>query len=103
MRKKKGFKPHFRRHKKNGHPAYIYSAFGNEFKYVGITHAKYTDGKRNRKLKYNPNLKDTRQSYARPFSTHDLKKNFKKKPLLKFRLHIFDRLTIKKSQRKYRR
>lgn len=73
MAKTKQIKPHFRTHKINGHPSYIYAEIDNEYKYIGITHANFTQGLRNKKLKFNPNNKDSRKSYARPFSTHDKK------------------------------
>ena len=37
--KYKIIKPHFRTHKKNGHPSYIYADNGNEYKYIGLTHS----------------------------------------------------------------
>lgn len=42
MAKTKQIKPHFRTHKINGHPSYIYAEMGDEYKYIGITHANIT-------------------------------------------------------------
>lgn len=57
MSKKKRFKPIFKRHKINGHPSYIYDEYEDQYKYIGITHAKITQGVKNKKLRCNPNVK----------------------------------------------
>lgn len=59
-------KDEFRQNKKNGHPAYIYAKIGNEYKYIGITHSKITEGITNIKLDKNPNPKDKKTAFARP-------------------------------------
>lgn len=102
--KYKIIEPHFRTHKKNGHPSYIYADNGNEYKYIGITHAKYTHGSKNIKFKINPeiNPKDSRPSHLRSFSTHDLKTNFKKRKLKGFGVHKADKKRISKIKRNYR-
>ncbi len=102
MIKAKQIKPYFRRHKVNGHPSYIYAENDDEYKYIGITHAKITQGLKNKKLKFNPNSKDSRQSYARPFSTHDKKSNFKNKKLKGYRVHKADKRTFRNIKKNYR-
>ena len=62
-----------------GHPTYIYAQVGNEFIFVGITHAKITDGIKNIQLERNPNPKDKRPSYMRPFADKKHKSSFGKK------------------------
>lgn len=57
MAKFKIVKPHFRTHRNNGHPSYIYAQSKDEYKYIGITHANNTHGLDNIKLKSNPNPK----------------------------------------------
>lgn len=91
MAKFKIFKPYFKTHKVNGHPSYIYAENNDEYKYVGITHANSTHGMNNKKLKYNPNSNDFRISYARPYSTHDKKRNYKKKKLNRYKIHKADK------------
>lgn len=102
MPKIKYIKPHFRIHKVNGHPSYIYEEIGNEYKYIGITHSPITYGINNNKLRFNPNSKDSRQSYARPFSTHDKKSNFKKKKLKGYKVHKIDKKIINNIKKNYR-
>ncbi len=102
MAKKVQIKPHFRTHRKNGHPAYVYEETKDEYKYINITHAPRTYGIDNKRLRFNPNNSDPSTSYARPFSTHDLKKNFKTKRLRGYRLHKADKKLIRKIKRKYR-
>lgn len=99
--KYKIIKPHFRTHKKNGHPSYIYADNGNEYKYIGLTHSKKTYGQFNKPLKFNPNNKDIRISYVRKFSTHDLKKNFKKNKLNGYKIHKVDKKLISKIKINY--
>lgn len=102
MAKTKQIKPHFRTHKINGHPSYIYAEMGDEYKYIGITHSKTTHKLDNKKLKFNPNSKDSRPSYARPFSTHDKKSNFKKKKLKGYKVHKADKKTFRNIKKNYR-
>lgn len=97
----KAIKPHFRTHKKNGHPSYIYAENNDEYKYIGITHADKTYGQYNKKLKYNPNVQDPKLSHARPFSTHDKKNNFKKSKLSGYRIHNADKKTIARVKKNY--
>ena len=102
MAKTKQIKPHFRTHKVNGHPSYIYAEISDEYKYIGITHADITQGLRNKKLTFNPNSKDFRISYARPFSTHDKKSNFKRKKLKGYKIHNADKKTFSNIKKNYR-
>ena len=75
---KESKKDEFRKEKETGHPAYIYAKIGNKFKYIGITHAKITDGMENIKLDKNPNPKDQKESYIRPYSQQKSVNKFKK-------------------------
>ena len=53
----------FRTHnvsKEGKHPAYIYAKVGDEYVYVGITHASITNGMKNIPLEKNPNPQDRR-------------------------------------------
>ena len=102
MSKTKIIKPLFKIHKKNGHPAYIYAEYDDQYKYIGITHADSTHKLKNIKLKFNPNKKDNRVSYVRPFSTHDRKKNFKKCNLNGYKVHKADKKTLRKIKKNYR-
>lgn len=72
-------KNEFRQNKKTRHPAYIYAKVGNEFKYIGITHAEITEGVKNIKLDKNPNPKDAEPAYARPKAEKSKTSNFKSK------------------------
>ncbi len=71
-------KNEFRRHKKSKHPTHIYARVGNEFKYIGLTHAEITDGVKNIKLDKNPNPNDFRTAYFKPKAQKDRVNNFKK-------------------------
>ena len=79
---KKIFKKHFRKNRSkqsHGHPAYVYRKTGNEYIYLGLTHSPITKGKRNIRLKANPNPMDRRVSYVRPFVRSDHIKFFSKR------------------------
>lgn len=67
----------FRKNKVSGHPAYIYAKVGNDYKFIGITHSKITDGMQNIKLDKNPNPKDKKSAYALPKSDKAKTNNFK--------------------------
>ena len=69
MAKKRQTRSEFRRtNLKQGlnHPTYIYARVGDDYRYLGIIHAKITDGIQNVPLTKNPNPKDKRASYVRP-------------------------------------
>ena len=102
MSKSKIIKPFFKIHKKNGHPAYIYAEYDDQYKYIGITHAEITQGIRNKKIKFNSNNKDPRTCYARPFSTHDKKSIFKKRKLKNYKIHRVDKKIFRSIKKKYR-
>jgi len=62
-----------------GHPTYIYARRGDDFYYIGLTHAKITNGVKNIKLERNPNPKDKREAYFIPRSQSNKKASFGKK------------------------
>ena len=64
---------------KGGHPAYIYAQIGDQYKFVGITHAKITDNIENIPLDQNPNPKDKRKAYMRPINKKQNRGSFGKK------------------------
>ena len=72
-------KTHFRKNYRTNHPAYIYAydPSVNEYLYIGITHAAITKGIKNIKID-NPNPKDAKDSFMRPYATHEKVKNFAK-------------------------
>ena len=65
--------------KYKGHPTYIYAQIGDEFLFVGITHSEITNGVKNIKLDKNPNPKDKKNAYFRPFTDKMGKSSFGKK------------------------
>ncbi len=79
MAKKNERKNEFRKNRVTGHPTYIYAKSGDDYKYIGITHAKVTDGTKNIPLAKNPNPKDSRQSYVRPTADKKNRSTFGKK------------------------
>lgn len=81
--------------KASRHPVYIYAKIGNKLKYVGITHSNITDGIENIPLIKNPNPKDKRKSYMRPYSRLDHKTSFGKKQK-GWKLHPEDKKKIPK-------
>ncbi len=76
---KKKQKNEFRFNRTINHPTYIYAKDGNDYKYIGLTHARITQGTENIPLSRNPNPKDSRTSYARPFADRKPKSTFGKK------------------------
>ena len=72
---------------------------GDEYKYIGLTHSPTTHGKRNIRLRVNPNPKDFRKSYARPFCRTDKIKDFSKKKLRGWKISKRDRTRIRKIKR----
>lgn len=82
MAKKRQPRNEFRRNNnKDGrsHPAYIYEKVGNEYRFIGITHAPITKGIKNIPLEDNPNPNDDSQSYARPKAEKAHQASFGKK------------------------
>ena len=79
MAKKRQSKSEFRRtNLKDGknHPTYIYAKVGEEYCYLGITHAKITKGVQNIRLDNNPNPKDKRTAYVRPTAQKSHRSSF---------------------------
>ena len=72
-------KNEFRKNKGTLHPAYIYAKVGNEYKFIGLTHSKITDGVKNIKLEKNPNPKDGRTAYMKPVVESGKTNKFSKK------------------------
>lgn len=103
MSKRRQIKPYFRRHKVDGHKMLIYGETrdGKDYKYVNFTHANFTRGLKNIKLKFNIDSNDKEPCYVRPFTTHDSKSNFKKKKLKRLRVHKADKKIIRKVKRNY--
>ena len=103
MSKRKQIKPYFRRHKIDGHKKLIYGETydGKDYKYASFTHAKFTQGLKNTKLKYNIDSADREDCYVRPFTTHDSKGNFKKKKLKGLKIHKADKKIIRKVKHNY--
>lgn len=64
--------------KSNGHPAYVFGEKGDSYIYIGLTHSPKTYKVKNYKLSRNPNPKDSKDSYVRPFATLDKKSKFSK-------------------------
>ena len=62
-----------------GHPVYIYAKEGNNYKFIGITHAEITQGVKNIKLDKNPNPNDKRSAYAKPKPQKEKTSKFSKK------------------------
>ncbi len=87
----------FRTHnvsKEGKHPAYIFAKVGDEYVYVGITHAEITKGIKNIPLERNPNPHDKRKAFFRPRSSKDNKSRFgKRKP---WKLSEKDKLKVPK-------
>lgn len=82
MPKRRQSKNEFRRtNKKDGknHPTYIYAREGDDYVYLGITHAKITKGTKNIQLDKNPNPKDKRTAYVRPVAQKADKSSFGEK------------------------
>lgn len=77
-----------------GHPAYIYAQVGDEFKFIGITHAEITNNMKNIPLDVNPNPEDSLQSYALSQAEKSHKASFGKK-LKGWRLSDSDKEKIK--------
>lgn len=69
----------FRKHKKSGHPAYIYEKVDDEFVFIGITHSEITNDTKNIRLEQNPDPNDKRTAYAKPVSESDKQNRFGKR------------------------
>ena len=96
---KRPFKKHFRvNHSKesSGHPSYIIRRVGDNYDSIGLTHSPVTDNKKNFRLRKNPNPKDDRVSYVRPFFKSDPIKKFSKRIIRGWKF-------IKRDKKKIRR
>lgn len=73
----------FRKRRKggDGHPEYIYRKVGNNFEFIGITHAPITRGVKNIKLDKNPNPADGSVAYIKSTPEKRSTSEFHKKPL----------------------
>ena len=99
---KKRFKKHFRvNHSKesSSHPSYILRRVGDSFDSIGLTHSPITDGKRNIRLSKNPNPKDNRPSYIRPFFRRDPIGKFSKRKIHGWKFAKRDKKKIKRVSR----
>lgn len=63
---------------RKGHPTYVYARVKDEFKYIGITHARITDHIKNIPLEKNPDPFDKDSAYLRPITSCDKSKHFGK-------------------------
>lgn len=78
------------------HPNYVYEIRGNTAITIGLTHARITDGVRNIPLIKNPNPKDNRKSYARPFSNKVPMDKLSKKPYKNYKVQRKDKKRLKR-------
>ena len=62
-----------------GHPTYVYARTGDEYSFLGITHAEITKGVRNIPLERNPNPKENKKAYIRPNADKSHRSSFGKK------------------------
>lgn len=75
-RKKYQPRNEFRKHKRSGHPAYIFAKVDDEFLFLGITHADVTRGIKNIQLDSNPDSKDNMPAYIKNVVEHDKSNQF---------------------------
>lgn len=62
-----------------GHPTYIYARDGDDYHYIGLTHAEITKGVKNIPLDRNPNPEDRRKAYFMPKAQKSHRASFGKK------------------------
>ena len=62
-----------------GHPTYVYARQGDDYFYIGLTHAKITKGVKNIPLEKNPNPKDKRAAFFRLQAEKNNRASFGKK------------------------
>ena len=99
---KRRFKKHFRinhSRESSGHPSYIIRKVGENYDSIGLTHSPITDNKRNVKLRKNPNKRDNRASYIRPFFRRDPIKKFSKRRIRGWKFIKRDKKRIRKYSR----
>ena len=98
----KRFKKHFRiNHSKesSGHPAYVIRKVGDFYDYIGLTHSSVTDKRKNIRLRKNPNPKDGRVSYIRPFFRRDPIKRFSRRKIQGWKFMKRDKKRIRRISR----
>ena len=99
---KRPFKKHFRVNRSKEasvHPTYVIRKKGENYDYIGLTHSPVTDNKRNIKLSRNPNPKDNRTSYVRPFFRSDPIKKFSGKRIRGWKFAKKDKNKIRRISR----
>ena len=99
---KKRFKKHFRVNRSkeaSTNPAYVIRKRGKNYDYIGLTHSSVTDSKRNIRLSKNPNPKDNRPSYIRPFFRSGPIRKFSKKRIRGWKFAKRDKNKIKRVSR----
>ena len=101
-RHKRLFKKHFRVNRSKEasvHPAYVIRKKGDDYDYIGLTHSPFTDGKRNVRLRKNPNPNDNRISYMRPFFRSGPIKKFSRKKIRGWKFAKRDKKKIRRISR----
>lgn len=96
---KKPFKKHFRINRSkqsHNHPTYVIRKRGDSYDYIGLTHSPLTDNRRNIKLRKNPNPKEKRASYIRPFFRTDPIKKFSRKRIRGWKFSKRDKKKVRK-------
>ena len=98
FKSKRPFKKHFRVNRSKEasvHPAYVIRKKGDSYDYIELTHSPVTDNRRNIRLKKNPNPKDNRLSYIRPFFRSGLIRKFSKKKIRGWKFSRKDKRKIR--------
>ena len=99
---KRPFKKHFRVNRSKEasvHPAYVIRKNGGNYDYIGLTHSPVTDNKKNIRLRKNPNPKDNRISYMRPFFRSGPIKKFSRKRIRGWKFSKRDKKKIRRVSR----
>lgn len=66
----------FRKHKKSGHPVYIYEKVRGKFRFLGITHSDVGEGKTKIKLERNPDPNNNHTAYIKLNAEEDKENRF---------------------------
>ena len=101
-KRKRKFKKHFRVNRSKEasvHPAYAIRKNGDNYDYIGLTHSPVTDNKKNIRLRKNPNPKDNRVSYMRPFFRSGPIKKFSRKRIRGWKFSKRDKKKIRRVSR----
>ena len=99
---KRPFKKHFRVNRSkeaSAHPTYVIRKKGDNYDYIGLAHSPVTDNKKNIKLSKNPNPKDNRVSYIRPFFRSGTIKKFSSKRIRGWKFAKRDKKKVRKVSR----